>query len=963
MTTLLKNYYVTLVMLFFVAWGMAQTGNIKGVITDENGIYVPGASVFLEGTQKGAISDFDGKFTLVNVTPATYTLKVSFLGYNDASKEVVVTAEETTIINLSLNPKNMELDEVQVTAYGLGGTAKALNAQKNNLNITNVVSTDQIGKFPDANIGDAVKRIPGITMQVDQGEARNIIVRGLSPQLNSVTLNGSRIPSAEGDNRNVQMDLIPSDMIQTIEVNKAVTPDMDADAMGGSVNLITRTAPQGFRLSATAGSGVNFITDKPIWNGSVLVGDRSQDGKFGWMVSATINDNDFGSDNIEAEWTDEFEYNTGVQDVEGEDILEEVAVDPYPNVFENRTYLVQRVRRSFAANLDYQINANNNIYLKSMYNWRDDRENRFRLEHEILDGEDIGSDDFTITNGYPTRFPVEVKRQSKGGVNNSRNKNRRLEDQRMQNYSLGGDHLFGSLKVDWMASYAKASEERLDERYAEFESEYIISNGTDSEFPVFTPIDAADTAPANFDYGEISNENQYTEEEDVNFFVNFELPADFFGKGDGNVKFGARGRFKSKNRDNNYFEYDFEDDFPTLDVVPTRDITDPDFLAGSQYAAGMFATEEWLGNLNLDPTQGEDKPEEYAPGNFDVNEDVFAAYVMVNQKLADNFSILAGLRLENTKLESKGNRVNYIEEDEDAGIEEAIEIEAVAENNTYTNILPGIHLKYDVSRSTVLRFAWTNTLARPNYVDLIPRAEYVNEDDEIYLGNPDLNPTKSMNFDLMAEHYFQSVGILSGGLFYKKINDFIYTYQTETTTDIYGPGTEGYEVYQPLNGDDASIFGAEVSLQRQLDFLPGFLRNMSIYLNYTYLTSSADGIRNEDGDERDDLDLPNTAPNMFNGSLGYSDKKFSARLSANFSDAYIDEIGGNAFEDRYYDKQFFLDLNASYAINQNLRVYADLNNITNQPLRYYQGVSNRTMQAEYYSLRCTFGIKYDLFKK
>lgn len=145
-----------------------------------------------------------------------------------------------------------------VTGFSLNSQAKALNTQRNKINVTNIVSTDQIGKFPDANIGDAMRRIPGITMQVDQGESRNIIVRGLAPQLNSVTLNGSRIPSAEGDNRNVQMDLIPSDMIQTIEVNKAVTPDMDGDALGGSVNLITRSSPQKFRLSATAGSGVNF---------------------------------------------------------------------------------------------------------------------------------------------------------------------------------------------------------------------------------------------------------------------------------------------------------------------------------------------------------------------------------------------------------------------------------------------------------------------------------------------------------------------------------------------------------------------------------------------------------------------------------------------------------------------------------------------------------------------------------
>ena len=160
----------------------------------------------------------------------------------------------------------------------------------------------------------------------------------------------------------------------------------------------------------------------------------------------------------------------------------------------------------------------------------------------------------------------------------------------------------------------------------------------------------------------------------------------------------------------------------------------------------------------------------------------------------------------------------------------------------------------------------------------------------------------------------------------------------------------------------ATVFGAEFSFQRRLDFLPGFAKNFNIYLNYTYLTSNTDGIYNEDGEERTDLDLPQTAPNMFNGSLSYDAKKFSLRLSANFSDDYVDEIGGNAFEDRYYDEQFFLDFNANIALSKNLTLYANLNNITNQPLRYYQGVKGRTMQMEYYEKRLTFGLKYDLFK-
>ncbi len=945
----MKHLFTLLLFISVSFYGFSQSGNLQGIITDDNGITVPGATVMIEELKKAVVSDFDGKFTMVDIPEGTYNLLIKYLGYADFKQEVTVTASQTTELNITLTSKSTELDEIEVVAYGFGSQARALNTQKNKTNITNIVSTDQIGKFPDANIGDAVKRIPGITMQVDQGEARNIIVRGLSPQLNSVTLNGSRIPSAEGDNRNVQMDLIPSDMIQTIEVNKAVTPDMDGDALGGSVNLITKTSPQGFRLSATAGSGINFITDKRILNGSFLVGDRSKNNKFGWMVSASINDNDFGSDNVEAEWTDEFEFNNG-----DEDNLEEVDVNPYANVFEIREYLVQRVRRSFSANLDYKLDKNNTVYFKSIYNWRDDRENRFRLEHEILDGEDIGAGDFSVdANGNLTMFPVEAKRQSKGGIDSKRNKNARLEDQRMQNYSLGGEHLFGKVQMDWMASFSKASEERLHERYLEYESEYAVNFNNNQDKPLFSPVSATDANYEDFEFGELTEENQYTEEKDFNLFVNAQVPMSVVNGRDGFLKFGAKTRLKNKNRENDFTEYSDETGaLEFLGMVPTRNYSDSDFLAGGQYQVGNFASPEFLGGLNLNDSnlfEAENLPEEYITANFDVNENVYAGYAMLNQDLSDKLSVLAGVRLEHTSIESEGNELEFDTEGDISGIN------VVKDKNLYTNILPGVHFKYNLNDNTILRFAWTNTLARPNYVDLVPYREINNEDEEIFLGNSELDPTTSMNFDVMAEHYFKSVGIISGGLFYKDIQDFVYTFQSENE--------DGFEVYQPLNGDDASVFGAEVSFQRRLDFLPGFAKNFSVYLNYTYLTSSTDGIRNEDGEERTDLDLPQTAPNMFNGSLGYAGKNFSLRLSANYSDAYIDEIGGNAFEDRYYDEQLFLDFNANVAINKNLSLYLNINNITNQPLRYYQGVSSRTMQMEYYEKRLTFGLKYDLFKK
>ncbi|MGS2741251.1 TonB-dependent receptor [Sinomicrobium sp. M5D2P17] len=943
----LNLFFVTLLVAMFPSQAQAQqTGNIQGIITDDTGLYVPGATVLIEDLNKGTVSNFDGEFTFVDVNPGIHTVSVRYLGYATLTREVDVTAGNTVTLEISLTSQNTELNEVVLTGYGFGNQVKALNTQKNKQNITNIVSADQVGKFPDANIGDAMKRIPGITMQVDQGEARNIVVRGLAPQLNSVTLNGSRIPSAEGDNRNVQMDLIPSDMIQTIEVNKAVTPDMDADALGGSINLITRSAPSDFRLSATVGSGINTITNKRILNGSFLLGDRSKNKKFGWMLSASINDNDFGSDNVEAEWSNDFEFNNG-----DEDNLQSVDANPYASKVEIRKYLVQRIRRSLSANFEYNFDANNTLYFKSMYNWRDDRENRYTAATEILDGEDIGPGDFEVdANGNLVSFPVEGERSLKGGVDSRRAKNRRLEEQRMQNYTLGGKHLLGKLKIDWMGAYAEARERKPQERGYAFVSEaYAVENGLNSRKPIHRAMTSL--SPEDYEFDSFQEETSLAKEEDINAFVNVEVPADFFGYGSGFVKFGARGRFKNKSNELEAAEYAPLYNLETMADTDLVSYNDNDFLAGSQYIPGSFTSAAYLGSLSFSDESRFDKEDlagDYLGENFNVKENVAAGYIMANQKLSDRLSLLAGIRVENTWVESEGNEVILDEEGEFAGSNK------LTDKNNYINVLPGLHFKYNISDNTVLRLAWTNTLSRPNYIDLAPYEQIVREDQEIYIGNPDLDPTTSMNFDLMAEHYFRSVGILSGGVFYKDLKDFIYTFVTEDETS-------GYKRFQPLNGDNANILGFEAALQRQLDFLPGFAKNFGIYLNYTYLNATAKGITNEDGDERGDLDLPGSAPHMFNGSLSYSGKKFGARLSANYSAAYLNELGSESFEDRYYDKQFFLDFNASFTINKNLRIYADVNNITNQPLRFYQGMKNRTMQMEYYGRRITFGVKYDLF--
>jgi len=320
---------------------------------------------------------------------------------------------------------------------------------------------------------------------------------------------------------------------------------------------------------------------------------------------------------------------------------------------------------------------------------------------------------------------------------------------------------------------------------------------------------------------------------------------------------------------------------------------------------------------------------------------------MLNQSIGEKLSLIAGVRFENTRQKYQGNQ--YDADEEENTLSDIV-------SDSYVNVLPGVHIKYNFNKTTILRAAWTNTLARPNYFSLVPYREITMEDNEISIGNPELTPTTSMNFDLMFEKYFKSIGIISAGAFYKDINDFIVT---ETKEDYLFEGNTWDTYSQPINGGNATIFGFEVAAERQLDFLPGFLKGFGVYANYTYTTSTVSDFRIE-GREDDEISLPGTANHTLNTSLSYDNQRLSVRASLNYASAFVEEFGEESFYDRYYDKAVYLDLNANYAITPKLRVYAEVINLLNQPLSYYQGLSTRSMQSEHYNMRLQFGLKFDL---
>lgn len=932
--------------LLFAVAAQAQRSTITGTIMDKEKLSLPGATIKLLPGNRYTVSDAYGKFEFLNIPEGSeFELTVSYIGYLPYSVKIKLNAREVKEISIQLEELPVTETSVVVIGDRLRGQARALNQQKNNLNITNIVSADQVGRFPDDNIGDAIKRIPGITMQNDQGEARNIIVRGLAPELNSVTLNGDRIPSAEGDNRRVQMDLIPADMIQTIEVNKTLTSDMDADAIGGSVNLITRAAPNGERISATIAGGYNPIREKGAYTASMVYGNRFINNKLGVVLSGSYRSNNFGSDNVEAAWT---------QDDFGNAYIEEHDV---------RKYDVKRVRRSISGAVDYKINAKHQLTLNAMYNWRDDWENRFRARTR-------GIEPIYDANDQIIGYEGKVRRQTKGGIDNSRVNSKRLEEQKVQRYALRGDHLWGSkLDMDWSVSYARASEYRPNERYVEYQSDDLSFNnfGT-SRQPVFIP-----NTPEQLSTSELrgfSENTDNTHEDEIGIRLNFRVPLSVISGQKGRLRFGTRLRIKEKERNNSFDEYTpVGDEYETLTSsgVRLQHFGGSKWQPSSKYVPGSFFSKDLLGSVNLRNSslfERETIPGEFLPLNFIARENIGAAYVRWDQDITSNLSVIAGVRVERTSIDY---RANIVLDEEDLEGQRRVK-------NNYTDLFPSLTFKYDVNKNFILRAAVTTATARPNYYSLSPYVNILPGDEEISAGNARLKASYAWNYDFMAEHYFKSVGIISGGVFYKKVNNFIYRHRDEAFTnakfselfpDLQNPITSGdnWLLTQDRNGEHVNVYGFEVAVQRQLDFLPGkFLKNFGVYTNYTYTKSKAEGIYSLDGEKRENVMLPGTAPHMFNASLSWENKLFSARVSLNHASAYIDELGGDAFYDRYYDKQTFVDVNASYKFSKYFRLFAEANNLSNQPLRYYQGSSNRTMQMEYYRPKYNLGIKFDLTK-
>ena len=809
--------------------------------------------------------------------------------------------------------EGVELQEV-VVGGAFQGQRRAINSQKNNMGITNVVSADQVGKFPDSNIGDALKRISGINVQYDQGEARFGQVRGTSADLSSVTINGNRVPSAEGDTRNVQLDLIPADMIQTIEVNKVVTADMDGDAIGGSINLVTKNSPYKRTIAATAGTGYNWVSEKAQLNLGFTYGDRFFNDKLGLIVSASYQNSPSGSYDTEFVWE---------QDDNGK---------TYVNDYQIRQYYVTRERQSYSAALDWDINANHKLTFKGIFNNRNDWENRYRTTLKDLD-----------PDGNAT-----VRIQTKAGTPD--NRNARLERQRTMDFALGGEHLFGALSMDWHASYAKASEERPNERYIDFQlkKQKFDMDLSDERQPFASPKTGSTmTLNDEFSLKELTEQQEDIKEQDLKFSANFKLPF----KNGNKLKFGAKVVRKTKDKEVDFYEYSplDEDAFMTNSLANTVDQTNKNFMPNNKYQAGIYASKEYTGSLDLNNASlfEKEQVQEELAGNFNARETVTSGYLRFDQKLTKDVELMTGLRIENTNLAYTGRTYDA---DED------LTSKTDRQRNSYINFLPSLLVKWNVNDDFKVRGSFTQTLSHPKYSALVPSVNIKRSDNEITIGNPELKPTVSYNFDLSADYYFRSIGLISAGIFYKKIDDFIVD---QVSTNYEYQGNTYTRFTQPKNAGNANLVGVELSYQRDFSFIAPALKCVGFYGTYTYTHSRVEDFNFEGRENEKDLSMPGSPEHTANASLYFEKGGLNLRLSYNFASDFIDEMGESTFYDRYYDKVNYMDVNASYTFGKKFKTtfYAEANNLLNQPLRYYQGTKDRTMQAEYYGVKVNAGVK------
>lgn len=909
------------------------TGILTGQVLGQDRAPLAGALVQVEGLNRRVLANDAGYYRVAGVPAGTVEVTALHLGYEMARTRATVQAGQTTRLDFELSIRPLMIQGVQVEGDRYGSRAAALNRQATAASLMSVISAEQIERFPDPQVADALRRVPGVATFDDRGEAENVFLRGMAPGMTVVVLDGERLPTTGLRDREVSLSAMPAEMLSSIEVVKAITPDMDADASAGAINLVTRQ-PLGDRtyLNFSAAGGLH----ENGYGANSLAGFHfgQSRGDLSYMFRFNFRRNDRAMDDVRHFWGSA-DFGTGEQDV-----LDQLRLS---------TYEIRRDRYALNARVDYNFSERSFVYVRGLYNLLDE----YGIRHQYRITPEDGNH---VAPGVANRGRLEsIGREL-------------VRDEILSSFTVGGESGVGRLGLDYAVTLAQGKNEQPYQRYLNFRSdrydfEYDITDRNFASWRVAGGDGVSHLDPSTLNLRRHEVRTDFVTDTDVNARINAEIPI-ALGDAQGTFRFGGRYFTKTKEREAWVRRYGIPSDIR----IPLSELNSASpyrSIVGGRYNIGHVvdwrASQRFLDEnfaSRIEPLEDVNRTFSVSLDDesidYEATESIGAAYGMATLNFGA-LRVIGGLRVETTETTYLGNESVF-----DGGGNH-LGTQVLEEGNRYTNFFPMVHLRYQFDDRTQVRAAWTNTLARPNFSHLAP-FQRVNDDARtIERGNPNLLPSRVMGLDLMAERFFQDVGHLSVGVFFKRMNDFAYR---STFTETAGEFA-GYEVQMRLNGATADIAGIEAAWQQRLAFLPGALSGLGVMANYTYTGSRAQLVEIDR-----QVQLPRQIPHVANVGMTYDLGGFQGAVTMNHRSRYLFEVTADAVADhrshlyptadRYLRAQTQLDLSASYRVSRGGSIFVELNNLLDTPQTWYDGHPDMHYRSSYNMRWGLIGFRYDL---
>jgi TonB-dependent receptor len=824
----------------------------------------------------------------------------------------------------------------------------ALAAQKEASNLINITTASQIARLPDINTGEAIRRVPGISLETDTGEGRYINIRGLDADLNSTTFGGLRLPptntsSPSGAGRAVALDSIPTGFIGAITVTKSNLPEQDAEALGGTIDITPKTAPPGGKpfLDLKLGSGEELqrhtgITDLSFDAGTRFGGSADYQPFSILLVGSIYNDGRGIDDNESGFWD---EQSAGVP-------------DKAVSAIERRYYQYHRRRHGYGFDFGYEPNDGAKYFIRYYESGYTELKFRDMLQWNF---QDPGTDPSLAVPAPGNRNGILAAVDSvRVGVEDEK------ETLTQRVAEIGGRNRLGDNTLDYHVGYTKGSYYKPYDYNSTFTNPglatAIYDNTTQPNWSTVTPVSPAGFDPLNpagYTLSRLTNQRTDIKDHEWGIGANLAIPTHFTDRSDEELKFGLNARIRTKtgNQTSYAFAIDQASALPLAAAVSGSPVTyyDDHYTIPPLVNVGTVRN-YYAANSALVSTN----PVANLLNSVHDDENVYAGYGQYQFGYGP-LGVIAGVRVENT-------RATYSAYKQDAtGLSCPMgQVCPVSTDRTYTNFFPTAQARYEISPDLIGRLALSSTVARPGF-EQVTAATTVDGSGNVITGNPGLKPTRATGLDLSIEKYLPNAGIASLGLFGKYIQDYIVTEAVPLGGQVSGGNLGIAKLYSFTNGMPARVYGVEANfVKRFRDELPGVWGGLGVSANWTWVDSWY-SVPVNDANGNTTMTrvsvLPSTSRNTANAELLYQKYGLDLSLGAYLASRNIFTQGPTAATDTWTQDRVSVDFGGRYQILESLSVYVAAKNLTNTPLKFTDGKNeNRVIQRELYGVTLLAGV-------